>query len=180
MHRFAAVLLCTVGVLAVEARGQSGKVEGVHAPAGTVLAFHLQTRLNPADRNEMDVLPRGTVIRVKLLSGVDSSVDRDGSEFHGEVVESVSEGSRIIVHSESEVRGILVLLRSRNHPEGFRYELLVTSLRDHEKTYDVTASLNPSFFDGGAQPAAISKAEVPTETKTAEAGGARLTSPLHN
>jgi hypothetical protein len=58
-----------------------------------------------------------------------------------------------------------VLLRSRNHPEGFRYELLVTSLTDHEKTYDVTASLNPSFFDAGAP---------------AEAGGATVQAPLHD
>jgi len=75
MHRFAAVFLCTVCVFTVAARGQSVKIEAVRAPMGTVLAFHLQTRLNPADRNEMDVLPRGTVIRVKLLSGVDSSID---------------------------------------------------------------------------------------------------------
>jgi hypothetical protein len=180
MHRIAAVFLCTVCVFTVAARGQSAKIEAVHAPIGTVLAFHLQTRLNPADRNEMDVLPRGTVIRVKMLSGVDSSVDRDGSEFHGEVVESVSTGSKIIVHSESAVRGILVLLRSRNHPEGFRYELLVTSLTDHEKTYDVTASLNDSFFDAGAPPAAIAKSGGQSEAKPAEAGGASLPSPLHD
>jgi len=180
MHRFAAVFLCTVCVFTVAARGQSAKIEAVRAPMGTVLAFHLQTRLNPADRNEMDVLPRGTVIRVKLLSGVDSSVDRDGSEFRGEVVESVSTGSRIIVHSESEVRGILVLLRSRNHPEGFRYELLVTSLTDREKTYDVTASLNSSFFDAGAPSAASSRAESQGDVKPAEAGAASLPAPLHN
>jgi len=29
--------------------------------------------------------------------------------------------------------GDLVLLRSKNHPEGFRYELLVTELTDHEQ-----------------------------------------------
>jgi len=40
-----------------------------------VLTFHLHTRLNPTDRNEMDVLPRGTVIRVKMLNGIDSSVE---------------------------------------------------------------------------------------------------------
>src|SRR5260221_13718653 len=108
MHRFAAVLLCTVCVFAVAARGQNAKIEAVQAPLGTVLTFHLQTRLNPADPNEMDVLPRGTVIRVKMLNGMDSGVDRDGSVFHGAVVDSVSAGDKIIVHSESEVRGILV------------------------------------------------------------------------
>ncbi len=180
MRRFAAVFLCSVCVFTAAVRGQGAKIEAIHAPMGTVLEFHLQTRLNPVDRNELDVLPRGTVIRVKLLSAVDSSVDRDGSVFHGEVLESVSAGSKVIVHPESEVRGILVLLRSRNHPEGFRYELLVTSLTDHEKTYDVTASLNPSFFDGGAPPAAISRAESPGDAKSAEAGAASLSAPLHN
>jgi hypothetical protein len=162
------------------ARGQNGNIEPIHARPGAVLTFHLQTRLNPTDRNEMDVLPRGTVIRVKMLNGVDSSVDRDGSEFHGEVVDSVSAGNKIIVHSESEVRGILVLLRSRSHPEGFRYELLVTRLTDHAKTYDLTASLNPSFFDASAPPQPISKAEPQRDPRTNDDGSANLPAPLHN
>jgi hypothetical protein len=180
MHRFASVLLCSVCVFGGAARGQTANIGAIHAQPGAVLTFHLQTRLNPPDRNEMDVLPRGTAIRVKLLNGVDSSVDRDGSEFRGEVVDSVSAGDKIIVHSESEVRGILVLLRSKNHPEGFRYELLVTSLTDHEKTYDVTASLNPSFFDAGAPAPANSKAEAPREPKADEAGSSSLQAPPHN
>jgi hypothetical protein len=180
MHRFAAVLLCSVCVFGGAARGQTANIGAIHARPGAVLTFHLQTRLNPADRNEMDVLPHGTVLRVKLLNGVDSSVDHDGSEFHGAVVDSVLAGDKVIVHAESEVRGILVLLRSKNHPEGFRYELLVTSLTDHEKTYDLTASLNPSFFDAGAPAAANSKAEVPREPRPAGAGGATLQAPLHN
>ncbi len=48
---------------------------------------------------------------------------------------------------------------AKNHPEGFRYELLVTSLTDHTKTYDLTASLNPSFLDAGEPAHPISKAE---------------------
>jgi len=180
MHRFASVVLCSVCVFAGIACGQNANIEPIHAKLGTVLTFHLQTRLNPADRNEMDVLPRGTEIRVRMLSGVDSGVDRDGSEFHGEVVESVSAGGKVIVHPESEVRGILVLLRSRNHPEGFRYELLVTSLTDHEKRYDLTASLNPSFFDAGAPAPPNSKAENPHDPRANEAGSSSLQSPLHN
>jgi len=170
MHRFAAVILCSVCVFAGTARGQSASIEPIHAQLGAVLTFHLQTRLNPTDRNEMDVLPRGTVIRVKMLNGVDSSVDRDGSEFHGEVVDSVSAGSKVIVHSESEVRGILVLLRSKNHPR----------LTDHEKTYDLTASLNPSFFDAGAPAPAGSKAEAQRDASINNAGSANLAAPLHN
>jgi len=78
MHRFGLVFLCSVCVFGGTARGQSASIEPIHAQLGAVLTFHLQTRLNPTDRNEMDVLPRGTVIRVKMLNGVDSSVDRDG------------------------------------------------------------------------------------------------------
>lgn len=180
MHRFGVVFLCSVCVFGGTARGQNANIEPIHAQPGAVLTFHLQTRLNPADRNEMDVLPKGTVIRVKMLNGVDSSIDRDGSEFHGNVVDSVSAGSKIIVHSESEVRGILVLLRSKSHPEGFRYELLVTSLTDHAKTYDLTASLNPSFFDAGTPAPPISKADAQREPRTNDAGAANLPSPLQN
>jgi|SRR5579863_3546996 len=170
MHRFGAVLLCVASVFTGAAGGQSSRIEPIHAQIGAVLTFHLHTRLNPADGNDIDVLPKGTVIRVKMLNGVDSGADRDGSEFHGQVVDSVSTGDKIIVHAESEVRGILVLLRSKNHPEGFRYELLVTSVTDHAKTYDMTASLNPSFFEAGPTPAPVSKAEVQRDLKTNDAG----------
>ena len=180
MHRFAAVLLCTVCVFTVSARGQNAKIEGVHVPLGTVVTFHLQTRLNPIDRNDTDVLPRGTEIRVKMLSGVDSSVDRDGSEFHGEVVETVYAGNKVIVHPDSEVRGILVLLRSRNHPDGFRYELLLTSVTDHAKTYNLTASLNQSFVDAGAPTPIAAKPQEPIDRKASDASGANLHSSLHN
>jgi len=67
-------------------------------------------------------------------------------------------GGQVIVRNEAEVRGLLVLLRSRSHPEGFRYELLVTSLTDRGKSYDLTASLNPTFLDTGIQPESGSKA----------------------
>jgi hypothetical protein len=50
------------------------------------------------------------------------------------------------------VRGLLVLLRSKNHPDGFRYELLLTQITDGAKSYPLTASLNSSFFDSSAQP----------------------------
>jgi hypothetical protein len=178
--RFGVVFLCAASVFAGAARGQGSSIEPIHAQLGAVLTFHLQTRLNPTDRNEMDALPHGTVIRVKMLNGVDSGVDRDGSVFHGEVVDSVSTGDKIIVHSESEVRGILVLLRSRNHPEGFRYELLLTSVTDHAKTYDMTASLNPSFFDASVPSTPVSKADVQHEPGANGAGAANLPSTLHN
>jgi hypothetical protein len=81
------------------------------------------------------------------VNAVDSSVNRDGSEFRGELVSPIVSGNDVVVHPESEVRGLLVLLRSRTHPEGFRYELLITQITDKGKSFDVTASLNASLAD---------------------------------
>ena len=153
MRRYVVAVLCFIGLLASAARGQNSSIEPFHAAAGTVLTFHLQTRLNPTSGDALDVLPRGTLLRVKILESIDSSVNRDGAEFHGSLVSAVVSGDEVVVHSDAEVRGLLVLLRSRTHPEGFRYELLVTGLTDAGKSYALTASLNSSFFDDGSQPA---------------------------
>ncbi|HKV26529.1 MAG TPA: hypothetical protein VJN93_18175 [Candidatus Acidoferrum sp.] len=125
---------------------------------GTVLEFHLQTRLRPTAGDPLDALPQGTVLHVKILRPIDSAVDHDGSEFHGWVVSDLSLGDGLVIHADSEVTGLLVLLRSRNHPEGFRYELLLTELTDHGRSYPLTASLSPSFFDPGPHPVATAKA----------------------
>lgn len=172
----ALVLVCLAVMLAKSAPAQNSIPEPIHVPAGTVLTFHLQTRLNPGAGNDVDVLPKGTVLRVKMLDSIDSNIDRDGAEFRGLVVSSVVAGKATVVHSDAEVRGIFALLRSRNHPDGFRYELLVMGITDHGKNYDLTASLNPSFHDGGDQPASLSNTEtrgahkdtVPTATKLPE------------
>jgi len=95
-----------------------------------------------------------------MLDTVDSAVDSDGTEFHGTLAAPLLLGSEVIVPSEAEVRGLLVLLRSRSHPEGFRYELLLTGLTARGKSYDLTASLNPSFLDSGDRPAPNSKPET--------------------
>jgi hypothetical protein len=168
MRRFVATLLCFIGVLASTARGQASSIEPFHAAAGTVLTFHLQTRLNPASGDALDVLPRGTLLRVKILDSIDSSVNRDGSEFHGSLASAVVSGDEVVVHSDAEVRGLLVLLRSRSHPEGFRYELLITGLTDAGRSYALTASLNPSFFDGGSPPAAGLKAGTREKSRADE------------
>ncbi len=92
-----------------------------------------------------------------MLDSIDSAVDRDGTEFHGTLAAPLVLGEEVIVRSEAEVRGLLVLLRSRSHPQGFRYELLVTRLTDRGKSYVLTASLNPSFLDPGVPPSPGSK-----------------------
>jgi hypothetical protein len=145
MHRYAVGFLCLLSALAGQVSGQKSAIQQISVAAGTILTFHLQTRLRPGSGNEMDALPKGTVLRVKLFQAIDSKVNQDGSEFRGEVVTPVVSGNEVVLHADSEVRGLLALLRSRNHPDGFRYELLVTNVSDHGKTYELTASLNPSL-----------------------------------
>src|SRR2546429_418161 len=70
----------------------------------------------------------------------------------GTVVSGLASSGEIVIHPDSEVRGILALLRSRSHPDGFRYELLITSLTDHGKSYVLTASLRPSLTDSPVAP----------------------------
>jgi hypothetical protein len=156
MRRSFAVLLCSVSLLANPAFGQSVAIAPVRVAVGAVLKFHLQTRLNPSG-DALDALPKGTVLEVRMLDSIHSDTDRDGAEFHGTLVTPLVLEGEVIVHSEAEVRGLLVLLRSKSHPEGFRYELLVTGLIDRGKSYDLTASLNPSFVDPDAPPTADSK-----------------------
>jgi hypothetical protein len=157
MRRSFAAVLCLVSLLAASTYSQTPAVEPVRVAAGTVLKFHLQTRLNPKAGDALDALPKGTVLEVRMLDSIDSATDRDGAEFHGTLAAPLVLGGEVIIRSEAEVRGLLVLLRSKSHPEGFRYELLVTGLTDRGKSYDLTASLNPSFLDPGIQPPPGSK-----------------------
>ena len=146
MVRFLAILLFTVTFLPNAARAQKTSIEPVRVSAGTVLTFHLQTLLR-AGNDVTDSLPKGTVLEIRILDSMDSDVDRDGAEFHGSVVSAILSGNEVIVHPDAEVHGILALLRSKSHPDGFRYELLVTSLTDHGKAMSLTASLKTSFSD---------------------------------
>jgi hypothetical protein len=169
MHRWVVGFLCAVSVFAAMSSGQtaataSSGVEPLKVQAGTVLAFHIQTRLRPTAEDPFDALPQGTVLHVKILRPIDSTADRDGSEFHGWVASDVSLGDGVVIHADAEVRGLLVLLRSRNHPNGFRYELLLTEITDHGKSYPLTASLNTSFFDApqSAAPSKVATKESPS------------------
>lgn len=183
MHRFLISLLCAASVFAAVsfAQGTNGlnanansRVEPLRIPSGAVLEFHLQSRLHPTAEDPLDALPQGTILHVKILRPIDSTVDRDGSPFHGWVVSDLSLGDGVVIHADSQVRGLLVLLRSQAHPEGFRYELLLTELTDHGNSYPLTASLGNSFADNGAHPVtsaatapkSSSKPNVPSKMKT--------------
>ena len=148
MKPIALVALFLASSLASAARGQTSRTPvPVHVTMGTVLTFYLHARLNPTSGDTLDGLPKGTLLRVKMLDSIDSAVNADGSEFHGTVVSGLTSSGELVIHPESEVRGILALLRSKSHPEGFRYELLITGLTDHGKSYALTASLTPSLAD---------------------------------
>jgi len=167
MSRFLALVLCAVSVFAISsfAQGSTPSIVPIRVPAGSILAFHLQTRLRPTEADPLDALPQGTVFHVKMLTSIDSNADRDGSEFRGSVVSDLSLGDGVVIHSNAEVRGLLVLLRSKNHPDGFRYELLLTELTDQGKSYPLTASLHASFLDAGSELPSAANSPAKVESK---------------
>jgi hypothetical protein len=138
-------MLCLMSMSA--AYGQNAGIQPVLVSAGTIGTFYSQTRLNPVAGNALDELPKGTILKVRVLEAIDSNVDRDGLQFRGALVTALIAGHEVIVHAEAQAHGLLLLLRSRNHPDGFRYELLITSIDVNGKYYELTASLNPSFFN---------------------------------
>ena len=168
MRHLAALVLCSLHLSATSAHGQNSAIEQVQVTCGSVLSFHLQTRMNPDPRDSLSTLPKGTVLHVRMLDSIDSTVNRDGSPFRGSIVSPLISGDQVVVHSDAEVHGLLALLRSRSHPEGFRYELLITGLVDHGKSYTLTASLDSSFFD----PSRKLGSDQPAETKKGSAASA--------
>ena len=147
---------------------QTFSIVPVRVTAGTVLTFYLHARLNATSGDSLDGLPKGTLLRVKMLDSIDSAVNADGTEFRGTVVSGLTSSGELVIHRESEVKGIMALLRSRSHPEGFRYELLITNLTDHGKSYALTASLTPSLAD--SRVVANAKLAAKDNPKPSEAG----------
>ena len=168
MKRIALVAVCLTSAFASVAQGQTSSIVPVRVTAGTVLTFYLHARLNPTSGDSLDGLPKGTLLRVKMLDSIDSAVNADGAEFRGTVVSGLTSSGELVIHPGSEVRGILALLRSRSHPEGFRYELLINSLTDHGKSYALTASLAPSLAD--SRVASNSKPDTKDKPKASESG----------
>jgi hypothetical protein len=160
MHRSLLLLVCLLTSCAITARGQSSGIAPVQIAAGTVLTFHLQTRLKSGAGDALDAFPKGTVLRVRLLDSVDSAVNHDGDAFHGSIVSPLVSGDQVVIHPKAEAHGLLVLLRSQSHPEGFCYELLLTGLVDHGQSYVLTASLDSLVADGNSNAAPNAKADM--------------------
>jgi hypothetical protein len=154
--RLVALVVCAVGfsIFAAQAQDSPGSstVAPLRIPAGTIVTFQLQTRLKATALDALEGLPKGTLLRVKLLDSIDSAADRDGSAFRGLIVSSVPWGNHVVIHSDAQVRGLFALLRSASHPEGFRYELLVTGLIDRGQSYTLTAFLDPESPGDIAKP----------------------------
>ena len=97
MRRSFAAAICSISLLATLALGQSPTIAPVRVTSGTVLKFHLQTRLNQTSGDALDALPKGMVLEVRILDSIDSDSDRDGTEFRGTLVTPlVSEGEVIV------------------------------------------------------------------------------------
>jgi hypothetical protein len=155
VSRFVALIVCVAGLSVFSAQAQNPRVTSaiapLHIPAGTIVNFQLQTRLKATAADALGELPKGTLLRVKLLDPIDSAADRDGSAFRGLIVSSVAWGNRVVIHTDAQVRGLFALLRSASHPEGFRYDLLVTGLTDRGQSYTLTAFLDPDLPGGPAK-----------------------------
>jgi|SRR5580704_800586 hypothetical protein len=161
MRLLATLVGCAVCMSAATAHAQGKGIEQVQVASGTVLDFHLQALMIPDADDSLNALPKGTVLHVRMLDSIDSTVNQDGSTFRASMASPlISADKHVVVHSEAEVHGLLALLRSRSHPEGFRYELLVTGLVDHGKSYTLTATLDSSFFDASAKLASDQQAQT--------------------
>jgi hypothetical protein len=148
VRRLVPLVVCAVLLSAFSARGQSGNlpsfphISPLQIPAGTIVNFQLQTRMKAAAADVLGMLPKGTMLHVKLLDAIDSTALRDGSVFRGLIVSSVDRDDRVVIHADAEVRGLFALLRSASHPDGFQYQLLVTGLVDRGHSYTLTAFLD--------------------------------------
>ena len=149
--RLALAVLCVTSLFAIPVESQTSGVSPLHITAGAVVTFHVQSRLRPTAGDELDLLRPGTPLRVRLIDAIDSTKDRDGSAFRGTLVTQIASGGAVI-HEDAEVCGILVLLRSKSHQDGFRYELMVTGISEKGQSHAVTASLSPSFFENNPSP----------------------------
>lgn len=155
-----AIIAALAVLFAAPGFSQSASISPLQIPAGSVVTFQLQSRLSAAPGNAADALPAGTTMQIKLLDRVDSRTEEDGSAFDGVLVSSLEENNHVVIGANAQAHGLLALLRSRQHPEGFRYELLVTNIVDGGKSYVVTASLDSSLFEPSPKPAAASISET--------------------
>ena len=162
-----ALLVCILVLFAATADGQN--VKPIQYKAGMVLSFHLQTRLQADAGDTLNELPSGAVLSIEMLDDAQRDANADGVPFRGIVTAAVSYNGDVLIHSAAEVQGIQILLRSRNHPEGFRYELLITGLTDQGRSQTITAFFDPSLAEDVA---VLIPAETAGPSQNPDTGGA--------
>ncbi len=145
MRYISTLLVCALALFAGATRGQTLSVKPIQFESGTVFSFQLQPRLQASAGDPLNSIPSGTLLQVKMLDTAHRDAEADGLPFRGTVTSSLTVGGQVIIHSEAEVQGIQILLRNKNHPEGFRYELLITDLTDQGQSYTITAFFDPTF-----------------------------------
>jgi hypothetical protein len=167
VRRIHAFVVCALVSVAVTVRGQALSIKPIQIASGTVITFHLQTRLRASASDPLNNLPSGTLLQVKMLDTMQRTADADGVPFRGSVVSPLVVNGQVIIHPDAVVQGLQILLRNRNHPEGFRYELLITGLVDQGQSYTITASFDPPFTEANGAP--LPGANVRT-TESADGG----------
>ena len=167
MRYISALLVCILALFAGAIYGQDLSIKPIQFKSGTVFSFHLQTRLQAGAGDILNSLPSGTVLHIKMLDGARDGADADGLPFRGTVVTPLSYEGQVLIHSEAEVQGIQILLRNRNHPDGFRYELLITDLIDQGRSYTITAFFDPTLTEDGGAPTSAANTGPVQSTSTA-------------
>jgi hypothetical protein len=115
----------------------------VTAAAGAIGTFYLT---DPAEIGGLS-FQAGTLLRVKILNQISSLVDQSGTAFTGLLVVPLQLKGQIVVNAGAQVRGSLALLRSKAHPDGRCYDLLISQIADRGKTFSVYATLHtPSLL----------------------------------
>src|SRR5205807_7820153 len=104
MKRIVPAALSFLAALTIATYGQAFKVGPVRVSAGTVLTFYLHARLNTTNGDGVDGLPKGTLLRVKMLDCIDSAVNGDGTEFHGTVVSGLASSREIVIQDRKSTR----------------------------------------------------------------------------
>jgi hypothetical protein len=151
--------VCAAFLIASGAVAQTPSVKPIQFISGTILTFRLQTRLKADAGDVLNDFPADATLQVKMLSSTGPAANPDGISFQGIVMLPLSVAGNVVIHPGALVNGLQILLRNKNHPEGFRYELLITGLVDQGESHTVTA-----FFD--------TPAPGTNESKLPEAGSA--------
>jgi len=113
MPRSLVGVLCFLALLSGSARGQSPSITQFGSPPVRFWSFMCKPGYIQRAETLWTLCQRDGPAG-RMLDSIDSGVDQDGAEFHGLLTVPLFWEAKVIVRPEAEVRGLLVLLRSRN------------------------------------------------------------------